>query len=119
MVNNGTGSGSTSVVTAANALAGVIVVVVALAALAFMTAYLVSAVSADESKVSIASAALAVIGTVVGAFFGVHASSDARRSAEDARTASDIKVEELSRSVDEQKGKEALDRADERIRALR
>jgi hypothetical protein len=109
----------TALLAGPNSLAGVIVVVLALAALAFMTSYLVSAVSADESKVSIASAALAVIGTIVGAFFGVRASSEARQSAEDARKGADIKVEELSRAVDEQKGKEALDRADERIRALR
>jgi hypothetical protein len=119
MANNEAGSRSASRVTAINALAGVIVVVVALAALAIMTAYLVSEVGDDQSKVSIGSAAVAVVGTVVGAFFGVHASSEARQSAEDARRASDIKVEELSRSVDDQKGKEALDRADERIRALR
>lgn len=118
MAKHQTAGGSTSVVTAINDLAGVIVIVVTTAALTFMTVYLVNAVGTDESKVSIGSAALAVIGTIVGAFFGVHASSDARQSAEDARKASDIKVEELSRSVDEQKGKEALDRADERIRAL-
>jgi hypothetical protein len=106
-------------VTAINDLAGVIVVVLSMAALTYVTVSLVDAVGQDESKVSIGSAALAVIGTIVGAFFGVRASSDARQNAEDARKASDIKVEELSRSVDEQKGREALDRADERIRALR
>lgn len=118
---NNDGNGRTSLTVAAiDELAGVIVVVVALIGLVVMTVILVTAAGTDNNtRASIGAAAVGVIGTIVGAFFGVKSSTDARKTAETARRESDIKAEELMRVVEPEQGRQALQEADTRIQRLR
>jgi type VI protein secretion system component VasK len=109
---------------AINALAGLLVVVVALAAVVVINVITLASVDEEASKVSIATASVGVIGTIVGAFFGIKIASDTRKSseegrqrAEEQREAEKIKVEELAAAADQPQ--EALQRADERIQNLR
>jgi hypothetical protein len=64
------------------AILGVIVVCIALVALGVMTSYMVSAVGSDDAKLAIGTTALGVIGTVIGAFFGVKVASDSNKNAQ-------------------------------------
>jgi hypothetical protein len=84
-----------------------------------MTVTVVQSVNGDDAKASIGAAAVGVIGTIVGAFFGVKASSDARKTAESARRESDIKAEELLRVVQPDQERQALQVAETRIKRLR
>jgi hypothetical protein len=109
---------------ALNSLAGLLVVVTALAAVVLINVIAFASVSEDESKVSIASASIGVIGTIVGAFFGIRIASETRKSseagrqrAEEKREEETIKVEELAAAANQPQ--DALTRADERIRNLR
>ena len=109
---------------AVNALAGFLVVVAALAAVVGISAITLASVSAEASKVAIATSAIGVIGTIVGAFFGIKIASDTRKSSEEGRERAEarheeekIKVEELAAAADQPQ--DALSRADERIQNLR
>ena len=109
---------------AVNALAGFLVVVAALAAVVVITSITLATVSEEASKVAIATAAIGVIGTIVGAFFGIKIASDTRKSSEAGRERAEarheeekIKVEELAAAADQPQ--DALTRADQRIQNLR
>jgi hypothetical protein len=109
---------------ALNAVAGLVVVVTALAAVVLINAISLASVDEDTSKVSIATASIGVIGTIVGAFFGIRIASETRKSseagrqrAEEQREEEKIKVEELAAAANQPQ--DALTRADERIRNLR
>jgi threonine/homoserine/homoserine lactone efflux protein len=109
---------------AINALAGLLVVVGALVAVVVINVITLASVDEEASKVSIATASVGVIGTIVGAFFGIKIASDTRKSseegrqrAEEQREAEKIKVEELAAAAAQPQ--DALRRADERIQNLR
>jgi hypothetical protein len=100
------------------------VVVAALAAVVVITSITLATVSEEASKVAIATAAIGVIGTIVGAFFGIKIASDTRKASEAGRERAEarheeekIKVEELAAAGDQPQ--DALTRADERIQNLR
>jgi type VI protein secretion system component VasK len=109
---------------AVNALAGFLVVVAALAAVVVICSITLATVSEEASKVAIATAAIGVIGTIVGAFFGIKIASDTRKASEAGRERAEaqreeekIKVEELTAAADQPQ--DALKRADERIQSRR
>src|SRR6185312_3433861 len=78
-----------------NAASGVIVVVVALCALGVMTSYMVSAVNSDDAKLALGSAALGVIGTIIGAYFGIKVASDTSKNAQQQTNAANQKDQAL------------------------
>jgi threonine/homoserine/homoserine lactone efflux protein len=109
---------------AVNALAGFLVVVAALVAVVLISTITLASVNEEASKVAIATAAIGVIGTIVGAFFGIKIASDTRKSSEEGRERAEarheeekIKVEELAAAADQPQ--DALTRADQRIQNLR
>ena len=104
---------------AINAAAGVIVVVVGLITLSTMTGYLVSSVSKDDTKLAIATTALGVIGTVIGAFFGVKAANDSRQGSQEALNDQTTRLSEATAAMPEANAQGALDRAEEKIMARR
>lgn len=111
-------SQSQVIVSVVDELAAVIVVVVALIGLFAITVLFIIFLRDDNARASFGTSAVGVVGTVVGAFFGVKASSDAWKTAEAARRSSDIKAEELLRVVEPEKGRDALRVAETRIRDL-
>ena len=102
---------------AINAAAGVIVVIVGLITLSPMTGYLVSSVNSDDAKLAIATTALGVIGTVIGAFFGVKAATDSRKDTQEALNDQSTRLSEVSGAAPEAAVRVALDRAEEKIAA--
>jgi hypothetical protein len=109
---------------AVNALAGFLVVVAALGSVVVINLITLASVDEEASKVSIATASIGVIGTIVGAFFGIKIASDTRKASEAGRERAEtqreeekIKVEELAAAADQPQ--EALRRADERIQSRR
>jgi hypothetical protein len=56
----------------------------------------------DEQKAAIVTAAFTVLGTIVGAYFGVRVGAHGKQEAEAARVASEAKVVRLAAHVDKQ-----------------
>jgi hypothetical protein len=69
----------------------------------------------DEQKAAIVTAAFTVLGTIVGAYFGVRVGAAGKGAAEKARDAETIKVQELTARVDPLTAVTALDNAHRRI----
>jgi hypothetical protein len=69
----------------------------------------------DEQKAPIVTAAFTVLGTIVGAYFGVRVGAAGKGAAEKARDAETIKVQELTARVDPVTAITALDSAHRRI----
>jgi hypothetical protein len=69
----------------------------------------------DDQKAAIVTAAFTVLGTIVGAYFGVRVGAAGKGAAEKAREAEAIKVQELAAQVDPITAVSALDRAQRRI----
>lgn len=67
-----------------------------------------------EQGAAVVTAALTVLGTIVGAYFGVKVGAAGRDRAEAARDAESVKVQELAARVDPQTAKAALDTAQRR-----
>jgi hypothetical protein len=67
-----------------------------------------------EQGAAVVTAALTVLGTIVGAYFGVKVGAAGRERAEAARDAEAVKVQELAARVDPQTAKVALDTAERR-----
>jgi uncharacterized protein YacL len=65
-------------------------------------------------KAAVVSTALTVLGTIVGAYFGVKVGSAGRERAEAARDVESVKVQELAARVDPETAKAALDTAHRR-----
>jgi uncharacterized protein YacL len=67
-----------------------------------------------DQGAAVVTAALTVLGTIVGAYFGVKVGAAGRDKAEAARDAEAVKVQELAARVDPQTAKAALDTAQRR-----
>lgn len=64
-----------------------------------------------DQGAAVVTAALTVLGTIVGAYFGVKVGSAGRERAEAARDVESVKVQELAARVDPETAKAALDTA--------
>jgi hypothetical protein len=71
----------------------------------------------DSQKAAVVTAAFTVLGTIVGAYFGVKVGSAGRQEAEAARDAEAVKVQEFAARADPETAKAALDSAQERVAA--
>ena len=69
----------------------------------------------DDQKAAIVTAAFTVLGTIVGAYFGVRVGAAGKGAAEKARDDEAIKVQELTARVDPVTAVSALDSAQRRI----
>ena len=69
----------------------------------------------DSQKAAVITAAFTVLGTIVGAYFGVKVGAAGREKAEAARDAEAVKVQELAARVDPQTARAALDTAERRV----
>jgi uncharacterized protein YacL len=67
-----------------------------------------------DQGAAVVTAALTVLGTIVGAYFGVKVGAAGRDKAEAARDAEAVKVQELAARVDPETAKAALDTAQRR-----
>jgi hypothetical protein len=80
---------------------GLVVVVVCVLAVTTITTASMGTVP-DEQKATVAAAAFTVLGTIVGAYFGVRVGAQGKSEAEAARVASEAKVARLALHVDKQ-----------------
>jgi threonine/homoserine/homoserine lactone efflux protein len=97
--------------------AGAIIVVGLGLVFVFIIALVALGTVPDSQKAAVVSAALTVLGTIVGAYFGVKVGSAGREKAEAARDAEAIKVEELTARADPQAAQAALESAQQRLAA--
>jgi hypothetical protein len=85
-------------------------VVVAIGVIAVMTITSTSLGSvAEEERATVATAAFTVLGTIVGAYFGVRVGARGKDEAEAARAVATAKVERLAAHVDTHKADEVID----------
>jgi hypothetical protein len=78
---------------------GLVVVVVCVLAVMTITSTSMATVP-DEQQATVAASAFTVLGTIVGAYFGVRVGSHGKQEAEAARAASEAKVARLALHVD-------------------
>jgi len=64
---------------------------------------------AEEERATVATAAFTVLGTIVGAYFGVRVGARGKDKAEAARAVAAAKVERLAAHVDTEKAAEVID----------
>ena len=77
---------------------GLAVVVIGVLAVISITGSSLESVPTEE-RATVATAAFTVLGTIVGAFFGVRVGAQGKKEAEAARVASEAKVEHLAAHV--------------------
>lgn len=94
--------------------AGAIVVVGLGLTFVFIIAIVALGTLPKDQGAAVVTAALTVLGTIVGAYFGVKVGAAGRERAEAARDAEAVKVQELAARVDPQTAKAALDTAERR-----
>jgi hypothetical protein len=80
---------------------GLVVVVVGVIAVMTITTASVASVPGEQAA-TVAAGAFTVLGTIVGAYFGVRVGAHGKSEAEDARVASEAKVARLALHVDKQ-----------------
>jgi threonine/homoserine/homoserine lactone efflux protein len=71
----------------------------------------------DSQKAAVVTSGFTVLGTIVGAYFGLKAGSAGKEQAEAARNAESIKVQELAARTDASTAQAAFAAADERVAA--
>jgi threonine/homoserine/homoserine lactone efflux protein len=71
----------------------------------------------DSQKAAVVTSGFTVLGTIVGAYFGLKAGSAGKEQAEAARNAESIKVQELAARTDATTAQAAFAAADERVAA--
>jgi uncharacterized protein YacL len=94
--------------------AGAIIVVGLGLTFVFIIAVVALGTLPKDQGAAVVTAALTVLGTIVGAYFGVKVGAAGRERAEAARDAEAVKVQELAAQVDPQTAKAALDTAERR-----
>src|SRR5436189_5414975 len=94
--------------------AGAIIVVGLGLAFVFVLAVVSLGTVPDSQKAAVITAAFTVLGTIVGAYFGVKVGAAGREKAEAARDVESVKVQELAARVDPETAKAALDTAHRR-----
>jgi hypothetical protein len=97
------------------AASGAIMVVGLGLAFVFVIAIVALGTVPDSQKAAVVTAAFTVLGTIVGAYFGVKVGAAGRERAESARDAEAVKVQELTARVNPETAVAALDRAHERL----
>ena len=97
--------------------AGAIIVVSLGMAFVFILGLVALGTVPGSQKAAVITAAFTVLGTIVGAYFGVKVGSAGRAEAEAARNAESVKVQELAATVDPKTAQDALDRAAQRVGA--
>jgi threonine/homoserine/homoserine lactone efflux protein len=107
------GAGIGAFVTAAGA---VLVVGLGLAFVFVITLVALGTVP-NSQKAAVVTSGFTVLGTIVGAYFGLKAGSAGKDQAEAARDAEAIKVQELAARTDPATAKAAFAAADERVTA--
>ena len=107
------GSGVGGFVTAA----GAIMVVGLGLALVFVITLVALGTVPDSQKAAVVTSGFTVLGTIVGAYFGLKAGAAGKDQAEAARDAEAIKVQELAARTDPATAKAAFAAADERVAA--
>lgn len=98
------------------ATGAVFVVVLGLACVFIITLVALGTMPGSQ-KAAVVTAAFTVIGTIVGAYFGLKVGAAGKEEAEAARHAAAVKVEELAARADPKSVEQALDRAQERLAA--
>jgi heme/copper-type cytochrome/quinol oxidase subunit 2 len=98
------------------ATGAVFVVVLGLACVFVVTLVSLGTLPGNQ-KAAVVTAAFTVIGTIVGAYFGVKVGAAGKEQAEAARHAAAVKVEELAARSDPGTVEQALDKAQERLAA--
>jgi hypothetical protein len=96
---------------------GAIIVVGLGLAFVFVIAVVSLGTVPDSQKAAVVTAAFTVLGTIVGAYFGVKVGSANREQAEMARDAEALKVQELTARMNPETAEAALDRAHARVNA--
>jgi hypothetical protein len=96
---------------------GAIIVVGLGLAFVFVIAVVSLGTVPDSQKAAVVTAAFTVLGTIVGAYFGVKVGSANREQAESARDAEALKVQELTARMDPETAEAALDKAHARVNA--
>ena len=97
-----------------SATGAVFVVVLGLACVFIITLAALGTMPGSQ-KAAVVTAAFTVIGTIVGAYFGLKVGAAGKEEAEAARHAAGVKVEELAARADPKSVEQALDRAEERL----
>ena len=87
---------------------GLVVVAIGVIAVVSITSASIGSVAAEE-RATVATAAFTVLGTIVGAYFGVRVGARGKDEAEAARAVAAAKVERLAAHVDTQKADEVID----------
>jgi hypothetical protein len=97
-----------SLITAAG---GVVVVIIGVGAVATIASASLGTVP-DGEKATVAAAAFSVLGTIVGAYFGLHVGSQGKEEAEQGRRLATAKVERLAAELSPDAANRALSEAE-------
>ena len=110
--DGGVAAGITAVIREIGALlagsGGLVVVVVGVLAVMTITTASIATVPGEQAA-TVAAGAFTVVGTIVGAYFGVRVGAHGKQEAEAARVASEAKVVRLAAHVDKQDAARVLD----------
>jgi hypothetical protein len=110
--DGGVAAGITAVIREIGALlagsGGLVVVVVGVLAVMTITTASIATVPGEQAA-TVAAGAFTVVGTIVGAYFGVRVGAHGKQEAEAARVASDAKVVRLAAHIDKQDAARVLD----------
>jgi hypothetical protein len=90
---------------------GVIVVIIGVGSVGTITAASLGSVPEAE-RATVAAAAFSVLGTIVGAYFGLRVGAKGKEDAEQQRQVATAKVERLAAEVEPSKAKDILDEVD-------
>jgi hypothetical protein len=90
---------------------GLVVVVIGVIAVMTITTASMGTVP-DEQQATVAAAAFTVLGTIIGAYFGVRVGAHGKQEAEAARVTSEAKVARLAAHVNTQDAMRVLDDVD-------
>jgi len=94
---------------------GAILVVLAGVGAVFVLSLVALGTVPDGQKSTVVAAAFSVLGTIVGAYFGVRVGAAGKERAEAAQQATSIRLEEMAAVAPKDEAREALKRADDRI----
>jgi hypothetical protein len=110
--DGGVAAGITAVIREIGALlagsGGLVVVVVGVLAVMTITTASIATVPGEQAA-TVAAGAFTVVGTIVGAYFGVRVGAHGKQEAEAARVASEAKVVRLAAHIDKQDAAQVLD----------
>jgi hypothetical protein len=113
--DGGVAAGVTAVIREIGALlagsGGLVVVVIGAIAVTTITTASIATVPGEQAA-TVAAGAFTVLGTIVGAYFGVRVGAHGKSEAEAARVASEAKVARLALHVDKQDAARVLDELD-------